>query len=238
MRELARKRMNIEPLDSELYQDASTGSWVQRGGPRIGKPDEIDTSVHGESPREKALRRQAVTETLVPLDLLIQMPPPELRGLELLLDVLVDDLSAALRLERAQLHAVEARRHASFAVVDLLPPRAFAALPTRADMARLRAALMPCVSATKSGVIPIGSMITRSVTKAVMRKAVSMVPLVLAPCSMRGRACQAVSIPGGPQPSAASSRSCASSQSRSASASPFSISAYFFCHSVRPWMSS
>ena len=88
MRELARQRMNIEPLDSELYQDASTGSWVQRGGPRIGKPDEIDTSVHGEPPREKALRRQAVTETLVPLDLLIQMPPPELRGLELLLDVI------------------------------------------------------------------------------------------------------------------------------------------------------
>ena len=88
MRELASGTMKIEPLDSELYQDATTGSWLQRGGSRIDKPDEIDTSVHGESPREKALRRQAVTETLVPLDLLIQMPPPELRGLELLLDVL------------------------------------------------------------------------------------------------------------------------------------------------------
>ena len=88
MRELASGTMKIETLDSELYQDATTGRWLQRGGSRIGKPDEIDTSVHGESPREKALRRQAVTETLVPLDLLIQMPPPELRGLELLLDVL------------------------------------------------------------------------------------------------------------------------------------------------------
>ena len=88
MRELASETMKIEPLDSELYHDATTGRWLQRGGPRIGKPDEIDTSVHGESPRETALRRQAVTETLAPLDLLIQMPPPELRGLELLLDVL------------------------------------------------------------------------------------------------------------------------------------------------------
>ena len=53
MRELASGTMKIEPLDSELYQDATTGSWLQRGGSRIGKPDEIDTSVHGESPREK-----------------------------------------------------------------------------------------------------------------------------------------------------------------------------------------
>ena len=88
MRELASDTMKVKPIDSELYQDATTGRWSQRGGSRIGKPVEIDTSVHGESPREKALRRQAVTETLVPLDLLIQMPPPELRGLELLLDVL------------------------------------------------------------------------------------------------------------------------------------------------------
>ena len=73
MRELASETMKIEPLDSELYQDATTESWLQRGGPRIGTPEELDSSVHGESPREKALRRQAVTETLVPLDLLILM---------------------------------------------------------------------------------------------------------------------------------------------------------------------
>ena len=78
MRELASETMRMEPLDSELYQDATSGRWLQRGGPRIGNPDEIDTSVPGESSRETALRRQAVTETLVPLDLLIQMPPPEL----------------------------------------------------------------------------------------------------------------------------------------------------------------
>ena len=58
----------------------------------------------------------------------------------LLLDVLVDDLSAALRLERAQLHAVEARRHASFAVVDLLPPRAFAAAARLDTLLRVHAA--------------------------------------------------------------------------------------------------
>ena len=88
MRELASNTMKVKPIDSELYQDATTGRWSQTGGSRTGNRDEIDTSVPGETPWEKALRRQAVTETLVPLDLLIQMPPPELRGLELLLDVL------------------------------------------------------------------------------------------------------------------------------------------------------
>ena len=88
MRELASDTMKVKPIDSELYQDATTGTWSQAGGSRTGNRDEIDTSVPGEDPWEKALRRQAVTETLVPLDLLIQMPPPELRGLELLLDVL------------------------------------------------------------------------------------------------------------------------------------------------------
>ena len=74
--------------DTSLYRDPNTGRWLQRGGSRLGFPGEIDTSVAGESARDRATRRNALTETLVPLDLLIQMPRPELRAFELLLDVL------------------------------------------------------------------------------------------------------------------------------------------------------
>ena len=74
--------------DSSLYRDPTTGRWLQIDGSRLGFLDEIDTSVAGECARDRATRRNALTETLVPLDLLIQMPPAELRALELLLDVL------------------------------------------------------------------------------------------------------------------------------------------------------
>ena len=74
--------------DTSLYRDPTTGRWLQIDGSRLGLLDEIDTSVAGESPRDRATRRAALTETLVPLDLLIQMPHAELRALELLLDVL------------------------------------------------------------------------------------------------------------------------------------------------------
>ena len=75
-------------IDTSLYRDPTTGRWLQRGGSRLGFPGEIDTSVAGESASDRATRRDALTETLVPLDLLIQMPRPELRAFELLLDVL------------------------------------------------------------------------------------------------------------------------------------------------------
>ena len=79
---------NMNKIDTSLYRDPNTGRWLQRGGPCMGSPDEIDTSVAGESSVDRAIRRNALTETLVPMDLLIQMPDPELRALELLLDVL------------------------------------------------------------------------------------------------------------------------------------------------------
>ena len=79
---------NMKKMDTSLYRDPNTGRWLQRGGPFFGSPDEIDTSVAGESSIDRAIRRNALTETLVPMDLLIQMPDPELRALELLLDVL------------------------------------------------------------------------------------------------------------------------------------------------------
>jgi len=74
--------------DTSLYRDPTTGRWLQVDGSRLGFLDEIDTSVAGESARDRATRRNALTETLVPLDLLIQMPRSELRAFELLLDVL------------------------------------------------------------------------------------------------------------------------------------------------------
>src|SRR6056297_402578 len=45
-----------------------------------------------------------------------------------------------------------------------------AVMQARRAMARRRAASIPCVRATKSGVMPTGSIMTNSVTKAVMRK--------------------------------------------------------------------
>ena len=79
---------NMNKMDTSLYRDPNTGRWLQRGGSFFGSPDEIDTSVAGESSIDRAIRRNALTETLVPMDLLIQLPDPELRALELLLDVL------------------------------------------------------------------------------------------------------------------------------------------------------
>ena len=75
-------------MNSNLHRDPYTGLWLQRGGSQTGILDEIDTFVEGEKPRERAFRRQAVIETLVPLELLIHLPAAELRGLDLLLDVL------------------------------------------------------------------------------------------------------------------------------------------------------
>jgi len=74
--------------DTSLYRDPTTSRWLRIDGSRLGFLGEIDSSVAGESARDRATRRDALTETLVPLDLLIQMPRAELRALELLLDVL------------------------------------------------------------------------------------------------------------------------------------------------------
>ena len=53
MRELASNTMKVKPIDSELYQDATTGRWSQTGGSRTGNRDEIDTSVPGGGPMGK-----------------------------------------------------------------------------------------------------------------------------------------------------------------------------------------
>jgi hypothetical protein len=86
--------------DTSLYRDPTTGRWLQIDGSRLGLLDEIDASVAGESARDRATRRVALTETLVPLDLLIQMPPAELRALELLLDVLTSSRTCRVTSEK------------------------------------------------------------------------------------------------------------------------------------------
>lgn len=86
--------------DTSLYRDPTTGRWLQTDGSRLGLLDEIDTSVAGESARDRATRRVALTETLVPLDLLIQMPPAELRAFELLLDVLTSSRTCRVTSEK------------------------------------------------------------------------------------------------------------------------------------------
>ena len=85
--------------DTSLYRDPTTGRWLQIDGSRLGLLDEIDASVAGESARDRATRRNALTETLVPLDLLIRMPHAELRALELLLDVLTSSRSCRVSSE-------------------------------------------------------------------------------------------------------------------------------------------
>ena len=75
-------------MKSSLYRDPCTGHWLQRNGSQAGVFDEIDTLLEEENASERAQRRDAITETLIPLELLTQLPPQELRGLELLLDVL------------------------------------------------------------------------------------------------------------------------------------------------------
>ena len=89
--------------DTSLYRDPTTGRWLQIDGSRLGLLDEIDASVAGESARDRATRRVALTETLVPLDLLIQMPPAELRALELLLDVLTSSRTCRVTSEKLSL---------------------------------------------------------------------------------------------------------------------------------------
>ena len=86
--------------DTSLYRDPTTGRWLQIDGSRLGLLDEIDASVAGESARDRATRRVALTETLVPLDLLIQMPHAELRAFELLLDVLTSSRTCRVTSEK------------------------------------------------------------------------------------------------------------------------------------------
>ena len=86
--------------DTSLYRDPTTGRWLQVDGSRLGFLDEIDTSVAGESARDRATRRNALTETLVPLNLLIQMPRSELRAFELLLDVITSSRTCRVTSEK------------------------------------------------------------------------------------------------------------------------------------------
>ena len=71
-----------------VYRDVESGFWIQDGGSRFGFPDEIDSFVERETPMKRSTRRIAIRDCLVPKDLLIQLPPEEMRGLDFLLNVL------------------------------------------------------------------------------------------------------------------------------------------------------
>ena len=62
-------------MKSSLYRDPCTGHWLQRNGSQAGVFDEIDTLLEEENASERAQRRDAITETLIPLELLTQLPP-------------------------------------------------------------------------------------------------------------------------------------------------------------------
>ena len=72
----------------KVYRDVKSGLWAQDGGSRSGFSDEIDSFVEREPPMKRSIRRNAIRECLVPNDLLIHLPPEEMRGLDFLLDAL------------------------------------------------------------------------------------------------------------------------------------------------------
>ena len=71
-----------------VCRDLESGFGIQDGGSRFGFPDEIDSFVERETPMMRSIRRNAIRDCLVPEDLLVQLPPEEMRGLDFLLDAL------------------------------------------------------------------------------------------------------------------------------------------------------
>ncbi len=72
----------------KVYKDTKSGLWMQEGGSRYGFSDEIDSYLVGEAPMQRSIRRNAIGQCIVPDDLLVHLPPQEMRGLDFLLDVL------------------------------------------------------------------------------------------------------------------------------------------------------